>query len=143
MAQIWNDTSLPWQNPSLPWKSSAMPWNNVLLPWKAGTASMSISGSTISAGASIADVVGTVSITGSFTGTASWSLADNVGGKYAIDSSTGIVTVAASLSAGTDTIIVSVSGISPTITNTSFPITVTGVVATGNPMGLLLTLTYS
>lgn len=45
------------------------------------------------------------------TGTPSWSLSVNPGGKYAINSSTGAITVNAALTAGTDNITVAVSGL--------------------------------
>lgn len=45
-----------------------------------------------------------------FTGTPVWSLTSTAGGKYAINSSTGAITVAAALSVGTDSITIHVGG---------------------------------
>lgn len=92
--------------------------------------------------ASVGDDVGTVTISGSYTGTPSYSLADNDGGDYSINSSTGLVEVAGTLVPGTDTITVAVSGVTPSVANRSFDITVTSASSTaGQPIGLLLTLT--
>lgn len=74
--------------------------------------------------ASVGDDVGTASISGSTTGTASWSLSDDAGGKYSINSSTGLVEVAGALTAGIDIITISVSGLTPSVSDRSFTITV-------------------
>lgn len=104
--------------------------------------SIALSGTTAADSATVGTAVGTASIHGHATGTASWSLADNAGGKYAIDSSTGAVTVAASLTAGTDSITIAVSGLTPAVANKIFGITVTSASSTaGQAIGLLLSLT--
>jgi hypothetical protein len=62
----------------------------------------------------IATPIATASLTGyHYTGNPVWALSDNASGKYAINSSTGGVTVAATLGAGTDHITIAVSGVTP------------------------------
>ncbi len=63
--------------------------------------------------------VGVATLSGGHTGTPVWSLANNAGGRYAIDSSTGEITMLTGLVTGTDTIIASVSGVTPAEPNTS------------------------
>ena len=89
--------------------------------------------------------VGTATISGSVTGTPTWLLSDDASGKYAIDSSTGEVTVADTLSAGVDIIVISVSGLTPSVSDRSFNISVTAAASgtAGEPIGLLLALTKS
>lgn len=101
---------------------------------------ISFSASTMIATASVGDDVGTATISGSTTGTASWSLSDSAGGKYSINSSTGLVEVAGALSAGTDSITIAVSGLTPSVTSRAFNITVVAAGA-GEAIGLLLVLT--
>lgn len=72
----------------------------------------------------VGTAVGTATVAGATTGVPTWSLANSAGGKYAINSATGAVTVAAALTDGVDTIIISVSGLTPNPNNSSFPITV-------------------
>ena len=93
--------------------------------------------------ASVGDDVGTVTISGVYTGTPVFALDVDDGGDYSINSSTGLVEVAGTLVAGTDSITVSVSGITPAASPRSFNITVTaaGGGSAGEPMGLLLSLT--
>lgn len=87
---------------------------------------ISFANSTIPDSSTVGTAVGTATIVGDYTGTPSWSLSDDADGKYAIDSSTGAVTVADTLTAELDTIIISVSGATPTIANSPGYITVTG-----------------
>lgn len=82
-----------------------------------------LSGASIAEDASIGDDVGTASAPGT-VGTAVWALSDNAGGKYTINSSTGLVEVAAALSAGADSITISVSGLTPAPVPRAFTITV-------------------
>lgn len=89
-----------------------------------GKPSIRLSASSAVDSASIGDAVGTASISGRTTGTASWSLTNDASGKYTINSSTGAVTVAGSLTAGTDTITIAVSGLTPSVASRSFSITV-------------------
>jgi hypothetical protein len=91
--------------------------------------------------ASVGDDVGTATVPGT-TGTASWSLTDDASGKYSINSSTGLVEVADTLTAGTDSITIAVSGVTPSVANRSFSISVTSASSSaGSPIGLLLILT--
>lgn len=84
------------------------------------------SGSSILDSATVGTAVGTATISGGHSGSPTWSLSNSAGGKYAIDSVTGIVTVASALVDGVDTIGISVSGVvpSPTPNPRSFNITV-------------------
>src|SRR5688572_16383687 len=52
-----------------------------------------LSANTIPEDAEVDDPVGTASVSGSYTGTPAYSLADDAGGKFKIDSSTGVVSV--------------------------------------------------
>lgn len=72
--------------------------------------------------AGVGATVGTVSITGTYSGTPTWSLVDDAGGKFAINSSSGVVTVAGALSEGLDTITVRATGTSPAPDDTDFVI---------------------
>lgn len=92
-----------------------------------GSIQIQLSGShSIPEDASVGDDVGTASAPGT-TGTAVWALDDDAGGKYTINSSTGLVEVAGALTDGTDTIIISVGGLTPAPVPRSFDITVTAV----------------
>jgi len=91
--------------------------------------SMRLSGNTAEDDDTVGTVVGTLTILGRTSGTPSWSLTDDASGKYAVDSSTGVVTVADTLTAGTDTITAAVSGVTPAVASKSFDITVTAVSA--------------
>lgn len=107
-----------------------------------GTPTLQLTPNSMLDSAIVGDDVGTASITGAYTGTPSYSLSVSAGGKYSINSSTGLVEVAATLSAGTDSITIAVSGVTPAVANRSFNITVTSASGTaGQPIGLLLTLT--
>lgn len=86
--------------------------------------SIVLSGNTTLDSAAVGDDVGTASINGPSTGTPTWSLSNSAGGKYSIDSSTGLLEVAGALAAGTDTITIAVSGVTPAIISTSFDILV-------------------
>lgn len=83
-----------------------------------------LSSATIAEDASVGDDVGAASASGT-TGTATWALDDDDGGKYTINGSTGLVEVAAALSAGTDSITISVSGLTPAPDPRTFSIEVT------------------
>lgn len=74
--------------------------------------------------AEIDDPVGTASLSGNYTGTPAWSLDDAAGGKYAIATSTGAVTVADALTAGIDQITIAVAGIDPAAPPRAFNIPV-------------------
>lgn len=91
-----------------------------------GTSGVTIqlSASTVDEDAIVGDDVGTASAPGT-TGTATWALDDDDGGKYAINASTGLVEVAGALVAGTDSITISVSGLTPAPAPRAFSITVT------------------
>lgn len=67
----------------------------------------------IKASATIGTVVGTAFLSGTFTGTPAWTLTNSAGGKYAISGGPGVVTVAAALAAGTDTIAINETGTVP------------------------------
>lgn len=82
--------------------------------------------------ATIGTVIATAALSTdyAYAGTPVWSLTDNDSGKYAINSSTGVVTVAAALAIGTDHITITVSGLTfgatgtPTFTPKICPINV-------------------
>jgi hypothetical protein len=105
--------------------------------------SIQFSPSAIEDDASVGDDVGTATVSGVYTGTPTWALDDDASGKYSINSSTGLIEVAASLTAGTDSITISVSGLTPSPDPRSFniPVTAAGSGTAGQPIGLLLTLT--
>lgn len=91
--------------------------------------------------ASVNDDVGTATVPGT-TGTPTWSLTNDASGKYKINSSTGLVEVASTLTAGTDSITISVSGVTPAVSPRAFNIPVSAASGSaGQPIGLLLTLT--
>jgi hypothetical protein len=84
--------------------------------------------------ASVGDDVGTASVPGT-TGTASWSLTDSAGGKFSINGSSGLVEVAGALDYETATshsITIAVSGVTPSVANRAFTISVTNVVEGGD-----------
>lgn len=107
-----------------------------------GGAIILLTGSTVADSATVGTVVGTLSVIGA-TGTPTYVLVDDAGGKYQISGSQ--LQVAGALTAGTDTIEVSVSGMTPTPPHSFFSITVTTAPpgASGSPIGLLLALTYN
>lgn len=82
------------------------------------------SGTAILASSGVGSTVGTASIFGVVTGNATWSLAANAGGKYAIHSSSGAVTVAAGLANSTDSVTIHVTNISPSVSDATFSWTV-------------------
>ena len=89
--------------------------------------------------ASVGDDVGTATVPGT-TGTASWSLADSAGGKFSINSSSGLVEVAGALDYETATshsITIAVSGVTPSVSNRAFTISVTDVAESGGDSLLL------
>lgn len=89
---------------------------------------ISISVESVTEASQVNDAAGQATLSGTYTGTPSWSLDDDAGGKYAINSSTGAITVADALEAGTDSITVSVSGITPTAAPASTDIVVGSIV---------------
>jgi hypothetical protein len=91
-----------------------------------GIAAIIFSPNVILDSATVGTAVGTASVAG-VTGTPSYSLANSAGGKYAINSSTGAVTVAAALTSGTDSITIHVTGTTPAITDKAFSIVVAHV----------------
>lgn len=101
-----------------------------------GEAHLVLSANTVAENASNGTTVGTASIAGDYTGTPSYSLTDDAGGKFAINSSSGVVTKAAALDYETATshsITVAVSGTTPDPDNRSFTINVTNVVEDTTP----------
>ncbi|MDE2096864.1 MAG: hypothetical protein KGL39_06415 [Patescibacteria group bacterium] len=68
--------------------------------------------------------VGSASILGIYTGTPTWSLTDDASGKFAINGSTGAVTVAGALTSGDQLITISVAGTTPAPPQASFFIVV-------------------
>jgi hypothetical protein len=107
-----------------------------------------LSGTTVAEDAAVGTDVGTASISASATGTAVWSLTNDAGGLFSINSSTGLVEVAGALdyeTAAAHLITVAVSGTTPDPADRSFIITVTDVSegggTAGEPIGLLLILT--
>ncbi len=88
---------------------------------------MSLSNDEIDSDASIGDALGTVSITAAHVGTPAWSLLSDGNGQFAINSSTGIVRVAGTLTAGTTFIRAKVTGTTPPIQTTIFVVTVNEV----------------
>jgi hypothetical protein len=83
--------------------------------------------------AAVGDDVGTATISGVYTGTPAYALDDDAGGKYTIVEASGLVEVAGALTAGTDSITISVTGITPAADARAFNITVTeaGGIAAG------------
>jgi len=61
-------------------------------------------GPSIPDSSTVGTLVGTATLSGFHSGSASWSLTVSAGGKYAIGAVNGQVTVAAALTAGTDSI---------------------------------------
>lgn len=85
--------------------------------------------------ASVGDDVGTASVPGT-TGTASYSLTDSAGGKFSINSSSGLVEVAGALDYETATshnITIAVSGVTPSVSNATFAISITNVIEDSTP----------
>lgn len=88
---------------------------------------IALSGASVAEDASVGDTVGTLSVVGA-TGTPSFTLVDDASGKFSLTGST--LKVAGALDYETATshnITVSVSGVTPSIANTSFTILVTDV----------------
>jgi hypothetical protein len=81
-----------------------------------GGASIQFSPAILLDSATIGTVVGTASISGA-TGAPTWSLANSAGGKYAINSVSGQITVAAALAAGVDTIQIHATGTTPVVSD--------------------------
>jgi hypothetical protein len=75
-------------------------------------------------------VIGTATLAGLYTGTPAWSLSDDAGGKFAINSSTGVVTKAAALDAETaqsHSITIAVASVTPAFASRVASISVTDV----------------
>lgn len=99
-----------------------------------------LSNTSIVAGSADGTTLGTVSISGTVTGTASWSLTDGTG-TFQINSSTGIVTVLnnTDLTGGnTIPIVINVSGVTPTVSAGHFTINVTSTGCTAGALDLSL-----
>ncbi len=136
MTQYWNDPSIVWQTwdgTNLKYKDPSMSWNNSALPWKAGSGGITLSNATVPENSANGTAVGTASITGSFTGVASWSLTDNGSGTWTINSGSGAITVLSNTLLDFEThptipIIVAVSGTTPSFASLSTSIGVTNVV---------------
>ncbi len=85
---------------------------------------MLLSANSIDSDASIGDVLGTVSISAAYVGTAVWSLLDDGDGQFAIGELTGVVVAKSALNAGATSIRVKVKGTKPPIQATTFAVTV-------------------
>ncbi|UGA48827.1 MULTISPECIES: hypothetical protein [Bradyrhizobium] len=59
---------------------------------------ITLSNSEIAADAEIGDVLGTLAINAAYEGTVVWEMVDDSNGRFAVNPSTGVVTVAKSLS---------------------------------------------
>lgn len=92
-----------------------------------------LSAQTVEAGAANSTVIGTAGINVPFTGTPTWSLADDDSGTFAIHSGTGVVTVADRdpniLAVGTRSITIAVSGTTPDPADKAFAIFVVDTTA--------------
>lgn len=91
-----------------------------------GQPSIALSASTVAENAAVGTTIGTLSLTGTYTGTPSYSLADDAGGKFSLTGDS--LKVASALDYETATshlITVSVSGVTPAASNKNFTITVT------------------
>jgi len=104
-------------------------------------ASIQFTAAALQDNAEVNDPVGTATIEGTYTGTPSWSLANDASGKYAIDSSTGAVTVADTLTVGNDTIVIAVAGVTPSVGNVAFGISVSPEAGVRSAFGLLFIMT--
>jgi hypothetical protein len=108
--------------------------------WPSGSYGPSISfpASTVQDNATVGTTVNTATIVGTTTGTPVWSLTNNAGGQFAINSSTGVVTVAGALTDGVQVIVIAVSGTTPVLAPLSVGINVTSANAlladTGSPI---------
>lgn len=96
---------------------------------------IALSNSYVDSAAAVSTVVGTLSVFGA-NGTPVYALDDDAGGKFQISGDE--LQVAAALSEQDYTVIVSVSGVSPTVRPKTFII---HAIAVGSPIGLLLALT--
>jgi hypothetical protein len=97
--------------------------------------SIQFTAGTVLESASVGDDVGTATVPGT-TGTPSYSLTDDAGGLFSINSSSGLVEVADALDYETATshnITIAVSGVTPSVSNRTFAIAVTNVVEDSTP----------
>jgi hypothetical protein len=100
-----------------------------------------LSGSTIPDTATSGTTVGTLSVVRA-TGSPTFTLSSNPGALFSITGA--LLKTAATLSAGSYPITVHVTGMTPSVPDRAFLITVTHISAnTGQPMGMLLSLTYA
>jgi hypothetical protein len=88
---------------------------------------ISLSASSVASDATIGTVVGTLSVTAAYSGTPQWALTDDANACFAVNSSTGVVTVANDIS-GLDVpaIKARVRNILPKVFSRTFQLTVTG-----------------
>lgn len=85
---------------------------------------ITLSNSTVAEDAVIGTTVGTLSINAAVEGTPVWALVDSGNGAFAVNFSTGVVTVASALSTGTINIKVKVRGVKPQIVSPTFSLSV-------------------
>lgn len=94
-----------------------------------------LSASSVLETAAVNTTVGTLSVTGSYTGTPVFTLADSAGGKFNISGTTLRTNAALDYETATShSITVAVSGTTPAVPNKSFTITVLNVVAAVAPV---------
>lgn len=94
-----------------------------------------LSATSINENSTVGTTLGTASISGSYTGTPTWSLTNSASGTFAIDSSTGAVTVANNTALDYETnmtlqITISVAGVSPAVSSQDVTVTVLNVIET-------------
>lgn len=94
-----------------------------------------LSATSINENSTVGTTLGTAAISGSYTGTPTWSLTNTASGTFAINSSTGAVTVASNTALDYETnmtlqITISVSGVTPTVSNQDVTVTVVNVIET-------------
>lgn len=94
---------------------------------------MALSANEIDDDASIGDMLGAASITAAYVGTPVWSLLDDGHGTFSIHSVTGVVSVAAALTAGSTSIRIKVKGVQPPIQTTTFAVTISESGSAGIP----------
>jgi hypothetical protein len=144
LTQVWNDTTLPWQTwdgVNHPWKNTGISWNDPSLPWKQdGGARITLSSLTLLEGSAADTLIGALSTSGT-TGTPSFTLTNTAGNKAKITGSNLLAGATATdyETATTFTVTVSVSGVTPTITDTQFTIFVLNVVEDTTPAAFSFT----
>lgn len=116
-------------------------WEQPLFGAGTPAASIVLSNATIADTASVGDLVGNLSVVNG-SGTYTYTLTSNPGTLFSI--TTAALKTAAALTAGSDAITVHADNGAGSVLNRAFLITVTSSASTaGQPMGLLLTLTYA